>query len=227
MKRTDKHMIIVTYELRPRLFVEPTNNDYIEWYKMLNKNSFTSWLQKQGIGPENTAGNEHEEGERLREEIEARTTPDADAYDHPKDVTYFTISVVNRRNQALSVDCKVTDGVVVFNYWTLHMHDGISEAQQTWIDWCRRPLSRRLYAGPRHPALSEPLQNGLVAYLYSVGVRPEIGAVVEYLSWNKEQRLYMDWLKRLYFGVIPAEMQTDALLDSAGEERLEEGNAKD
>ena len=75
-------MIIVTYELRPRLFVEPTNNDYIEWYKMLNKNSFTSWLQKQGIGPENTAGNEHEEGERLREEIEARTTPDADAYDH-------------------------------------------------------------------------------------------------------------------------------------------------
>ena len=59
------------------------------------------------------------------------------------------------------------------------------------------------YDGPRYDSLSEPLQNALVAYLYSVGVRPEIGIAVEYLSWNKEQRLYMEWLKRMYFNVVP------------------------
>ena len=91
------------------------------------------------------------------------------------------------------------------------MQDGISEAQRPWVDNYKRPVSSRQYAGPSHPALSEPLQNELVGYLYSVGVRPEIGVVVEYLSWNKEQRLYMDWLKRLYFAVVPEEMQTEGL----------------
>ena len=38
----------------------------------------------------------------------------------------------------------------------------------------------------------------MVEYLYSVGLRPEIGICVEYLSWNKEQRMYMSWLKKLY-----------------------------
>lgn len=35
-------------------------------------------------------------------------------------------------------------------------------------------------------------------YLYASGVRPELALCVEYLSWNKEQRLYMAWLKALY-----------------------------
>jgi len=42
------------------------------------------------------------------------------------------------------------------------------------------------------------VQNSFVQYLYELGVRPEIGLAVEYLSWNKEQRLYMAWLKDLY-----------------------------
>jgi hypothetical protein len=37
-----------------------------------------------------------------------------------------------------------------------------------------------------------------VEYLYSAGVRPEIGLCVEYLSWNKEQRMYMGWLRDFY-----------------------------
>lgn len=54
------------------------------------------------------------------------------------------------------------------------------------------------YYGPNFMYLSEPLQRGIVEYLYSIGVRPEIGLCVEYLSWNKEQRLYMAWLRDLY-----------------------------
>lgn len=38
----------------------------------------------------------------------------------------------------------------------------------------------------------------MIEYLYSAGVRPEIALVVEYLSWNKEQRMYMAWLRDMY-----------------------------
>ena len=40
--------------------------------------------------------------------------------------------------------------------------------------------------GPSWNFLSENLQSGLVQYLFSVGINPEIGLCVEYLSWNKE-----------------------------------------
>ena len=46
--------------------------------------------------------------------------------------------------------------------------------------------------------LSEPVQSSFVEFLYETGVRPEIGLVVEYLSWNKEQRMYLAWLRDLY-----------------------------
>ena len=45
------------------------------------------------------------------------------------------------------------------------------------------------------------MQNSLVQYLYGAGVHPEIALCVEYLSWNKEQRLYMEWLSQLFFYV--------------------------
>ena len=38
----------------------------------------------------------------------------------------------------------------------------------------------------------------MVEYLYAVGLRPELAVCVEYLSWNKEQRMYMAWLRDLY-----------------------------
>ena len=61
--------------------------------------------------------NERDEHERWKAEIEASKDPGADAYDDPDDKTAFVISVVNRRNQALSVDCVVSNGVVAFNQW--------------------------------------------------------------------------------------------------------------
>lgn len=42
------------------------------------------------------------------------------------------------------------------------------------------------------------MQKNLVEYLFSLGIRPEIGICVEYLSWNREQRLYMSWLRDIY-----------------------------
>lgn len=52
--------------------------------------------------------------------------------------------------------------------------------------------------GPKFGYLSENLQNNIVEYLYAVGLRPEVGMAIEYLSWNKEQRMYMAWLRDIY-----------------------------
>ena len=75
---------------------------------------------------------------------------------------------------------------MTFNKLRLHDTDGIEDVKQMWLDRARSPLTKGKYPGPQFRAMSEPLQNELVGYLYSIGVRPEIGAVVEYLSWNKE-----------------------------------------
>jgi hypothetical protein len=76
---------------------------------------------------------------------------------------------------------------------------GLANAKKTWIDRTKRTHSG--YSGPSFINLSEPVQNSIMEFLYEAGIRPELGLCVEYLSWNKEQRLYMAWLRDLYFHI--------------------------
>lgn len=46
--------------------------------------------------------------------------------------------------------------------------------------------------------LNENLQGDIMRFLFTAGIRPELGLCVEYLSWNKEQRLYMGWMRDIY-----------------------------
>ena len=52
--------------------------------------------------------------------------------------------------------------------------------------------------GPDWNYLPHNLQVNLLQYLFGIGIRPELGLCVEYLSWYREQRLYMGWLRDLY-----------------------------
>ena len=92
----------------------PVTFNSAELTKMLQPHSFSSFLKKHGISPPNTVANEHDEEEILREEIEARKPPLADEYDHEDDISCFDISVVNRKNQALTIDCRVQNGDITF-----------------------------------------------------------------------------------------------------------------
>lgn len=74
-----------------------------------------------------------------------------------------------------------------------------------WVDKMWKKRNNAFYNklhGPIFTFLSEPLQNSIIEYFYSVGLNPEIAMCVEYLSWNKEQRLYMAWLKNLYLFML-------------------------
>lgn len=35
-------------------------------------------------------------------------------------------------------------------------------------------------------------------FMFLAGIRPELGICVEYLSWNKEHRLYIGWMRDIY-----------------------------
>ncbi len=158
--------------------------------------TFGSFLKKFGFLPPNMMNKEEEDEEALREEIEERGTRDRDkAFDDTDDQTCFEITIVNKHNQALCIDAKVYNGDITFNKTRLLMQDGLAVSQRTWLE---KGKSNSTYKGPKFAQLSEPVQDSLVEYLYSIGLRPEIGIVIEWLSWNKEQRMYMSWLKRVY-----------------------------
>ena len=142
-------------------------------------------------------GGDYDEEQEMKDELEARSTADQDkAFDDKDDQTCFEISIVNKHNEALSLDARVYNGEITFNKVNLIRNDALKVVNQTWL---QRSKSQSVdYTGPKFAQLSEPVQDALVEYIYAAGIRPEIGIVIEWLSWNKEQRLYMSWLKGLY-----------------------------
>ena len=50
---------------------------------------------------------------------------------------------------------------------------------------------------PEFSQLSPELQQGFVEFLYEQGIHPHLALIVSYLSMNKEQRLFMGWLKEV------------------------------
>ena len=145
-----------------------------------------------------------DERETQKEYKEDMKNPAEALLDDEDDETFFEIAVINRKNSALVTDCKVRMGEINFDRFFIIKKDADAFVRNgIWFDKlykkgiAENPFYGQTH-GPKFTYLSESLQNNMVEYLYSVGLRPEIGICVEYLSWNKEQRMYMSWLKKLY-----------------------------
>lgn len=132
----------------------------------------------------------------MREEWEeAKRDPLAEYQDDEDDYTSFEICLINKNNSGLILDVTVRQGDLRINNLRHVAQQALNYAQLTPVE---RRRSQPGYSGPDWRFLSEPLQSSLTEYLYAVGLRPEIALAVEYLSWNAEQRLYLNWLKRSY-----------------------------
>ena len=88
-------------------------------------------MKKHGLLPPNTIDDERDHEEQIKEEIEARR-PKEEA-DPEEDITPFSISIINKRNQALSIDCATRMGSITINKVNVIMEDGLRESQRTWI----------------------------------------------------------------------------------------------
>lgn len=134
--------------------------------------------------------------------MEGLKNPAEHLMDDEDDETFFEIVLINRKNQALVTDCKVRMGEIMFDRF-FHVPQGADDFIKNgiWFDKVYKRAGNRFYSnvhGPKFAFLSESMQGAMVEYLYAAGLRPEIGLCVEYMSWNKEQRMYMAWLRDLY-----------------------------
>ena len=88
--------------------------------------------------------------------------------------------------EATTVDTEI-------NYNTVHVTNDVPSQKK--IHRLERQI--RNYAGPDFSTLDERIQTALVEYLEGFGVNEHLGAFVECMSLDKDQRLYMSWLTDL------------------------------
>lgn len=134
-------------------------------------------------------GEEYDEAKMERAHQEGMKNPFEKSLDDVDDVTMFEIAIINKKNKALVTDCKVLEGEINFGRAFIVPSDANNFIKGVWLDKLCAPKDSKLYGithAPKFNFLSEPLQNSLVEYYYSVGIRPELAICVEYLSWNKE-----------------------------------------
>jgi hypothetical protein len=86
LKQTDKHLVLIKYEIRKRLICPPDPEDDPGFMRKTTEKTFGYFLQKHGFMPPNTNGREFESEEALKEEIAARSHKDEDkAFDDSDD----------------------------------------------------------------------------------------------------------------------------------------------
>ena len=116
VKQTDRHMIVITYEIRRR-FLDKIHNAAEENFEEASRasgESFTDFLRKYNLLPPNFLGPEYDERKFEMDYKEKLKDPTDHLIDHENDRIAFQIHVVNRRNMALVVDCSVRMGEIDF-----------------------------------------------------------------------------------------------------------------
>lgn len=106
-----------------------------------------------------------------------------------QDYCDFLVYVVKPNGKAIAYDCSSFDSEIQVNGVTLV--DDVEAHKQS----NRYDRISNSYNGPDFNTLDERLQTSLVEYLKAVGVNEEVAAFIEHVSLDKEQRLYMKWLK--------------------------------
>ena len=100
-------------------------------------------------------GPEFDEENAIQEEIEARKDPYEGKVDAKDDKVSFEIAIINRRNEALCIDCASTNGQIYFNKVRVHEENGIQMSKN--VNFNVDYSLTNYYKGPRFSTLSEPV----------------------------------------------------------------------
>ena len=104
----------------------------------------------------------------------------------------FTIVISDvSGNSGLIIEATSMDTEV--NYNSVMVSDDIKANK----DVHRFDRQMKTYVGPDFSTLDERIQTSLTEYLEGFGVNEHLCAFVECMSLDKDQRLYMAWLKNL------------------------------
>lgn len=194
--------------LEPRDMREELMKENPELVKQFEPLKLSEFLKKAGLMPPDYTM-DYDEEDVFKMHNDAKKDPLEKIKDHRDDITHFEIGLVNKRNEGLLIQAVVSQGEVIFTELNNLESDAFQIINSSRVDRLRHNVqfengvelpykSSRFSHNYNWPFFSENLQASLMEYLYVSGVRPEIGLVVEYMTWNKELRLYIKWLHDLH-----------------------------
>lgn len=132
-----------------------------------------------------------EDGYEDEEQEEAPEEEEEMPQDYDFDLCEFTVYVEKNANQILAIEAMTMDGDLQVN--SMNVIDDIATHR------AMNPFSHTLnsYRGPEFGTLDETLQYATMDYIRSLGIDEEFASLIEHMSLDKEQRLYMGWLEDL------------------------------
>jgi complement component 1 Q subcomponent-binding protein len=108
-------------------------------------------------------------------------------------MTEFTVRVLKKGGKSgILVDATLIDSSFEFN--NVNYFDDLNAAYDS-IYLQQRPGD--VYMGPDFNSLDERLQAEYTEFLGSLGVNEDLGSFMQVLSVDKDQRLYLRWLKNM------------------------------
>src|SRR5690349_15937777 len=106
-------------------------------------------------------------------------------------MTEFTVRVIKKGEKSgLLIDATLIDSSFEFN--SVNYHDDVNSIYESLY------LQQRVgdhYTGPEFNSLDERVQAEFTEFLSSLGVNEDLGSFMQVLSVDKDQRLYLKWLK--------------------------------
>ncbi|KAL4464776.1 hypothetical protein ABPG74_011337 [Tetrahymena malaccensis] len=166
---------------------EDENSIFIELHKDAGENKVQILFQSRSPQTDDYQGEEEGQEQEQQQQQEGE-----EGQQNMQDYCDFIVYIVKPNGKAIAYDCSSFDSEIQVNGITL-VDDVESHKQSNRYD-----RLANTYNGPDFHNLDERLQTALVEYLKSVGVNEDVAAFIEHYSLDKEQRLYMRWLKNVH-----------------------------
>jgi complement component 1 Q subcomponent-binding protein len=111
----------------------------------------------------------------------------------PENMTEFSVRVCKKGEKSgLLIDATLIDASFEFNSIQHHQ-----DVHQAYDNFYVQNKSTESYTGPEFNTLDERVQAEFSEFLSSIGINEELGSFMQVLSVDKDQRLYLGWLKNV------------------------------
>ncbi len=107
-------------------------------------------------------------------------------------MTEFSVRIIKKgAKSGLLLDASSMDTSFEFN--TIQFHEDVNSLYNDYIN----QKTVDIYTGPAFNSLDERLQSELTDFLTSIGINEDLMAFMNVMSVDKDQRLYLKWLKNV------------------------------
>jgi complement component 1 Q subcomponent-binding protein len=111
----------------------------------------------------------------------------------PENMTEFSVRLSKKgEKNGMLIDATLIDASFEFN--SVQYHEDVNQAYDQF--YVQNKMTDT-YTGPEFNTLDERVQAEFSEFLSSVGINEELGSFMQVLSVDKDQRLYLEWLRNV------------------------------